>query len=101
MTRRHLALAALTILLGVALAAQRQAGNGGEEGVDSNSMQLIGFNDLQGRSAYEPEVRKQGNRWIAYVGHHGGNAVNPATGKDEPNGTSIVDVTDPRNPKYQ
>ena len=51
-------------------------------------------------SAYQPEIKKQGNRWIAYVGHHGGNAVNPATGKDEPNGTSIVDVTDPKNPKY-
>jgi hypothetical protein len=95
MTRRHLALAALIILLGVALTAQRQAGNGGEEGADSNNMQLVGFNDLQGRSAYQPEIKKQGNRWIAYVGHHGGNAVNPATGKDEPNGTSIVDVTDP------
>jgi hypothetical protein len=100
MARRHLAVAALTILLGVVLAAQRQAGNGGEEGADSHNMQLVGFNDLQGRSAYQPEIKQQGNRWIAYVGHHGGNAVNPATGKDEPNGTSIVDVTDPRNPKY-
>ena len=24
----------------------------------------------------------------------------PLTGKEEPNGTSIVDVTDPKNPKY-
>src|SRR5450432_2889269 len=44
-------------------------------------------------------------RWIAYIGHHGGtdeipNPVNPLTGKAEPNGTSIVDVTDPANPKY-
>lgn len=100
MTRRHLACAALTILFGVALAAQRQAGNGGEEGADSSNMQLVGYNDLQGRSAYQPEIKRQGDRWIAYVGHHGGTAVNPMTGKEEPHGTSIVDVTDPKNPKY-
>ena len=99
MTRRHLAFAALTILLGVALAAQRQAGNGGEEGADSSNMELVGYDDLQGRSAYQPVIQRQGNRWIAYVGHHGGSAVNPLTGKEEPNGTSIVDVTDPKQPE--
>ena len=26
--------------------------------------------------------------------------LNPLTGQVEPNGTSIVDVTDPRNPRY-
>ena len=62
-------------------------------------MELVGFNDLQARSAYQPVIQKQGARWIAYVGHHGGKAVNPLTGKDEDNGTSILDVTDPRAPK--
>ena len=100
MTRPHLALAAFAILFGVAASAQRQVGTGGEEGADSRDMQLVGYNDLQGRSAYQPEIKKQGNRWIAYVGHHGGSAINPMTGKEEPHGTSIVDVTDPKNPKY-
>ena len=100
MTRRHLACSALTILLGVAVAAQRQTGNGQEEGADSSNMRLVGSNDLQGRSAYQPEIKRQGDRWIAYVGHHGGSAINPMTGKEEPHGTSIVDVTDPKNPKY-
>jgi hypothetical protein len=100
MTRRHLACAAFAILSGVAASAQRQVGNGGEEGADSRDMQLVGHNDLQGRSAYQPEIKKQGNRWIAYVGHHGGSALNPMTGKEEPHGTSILDVTDPKNPKY-
>ncbi len=45
-------------------------------------------------------IQKQGTRWIAYIGHHGGEALNPQTGKMEPNGTSIVDVTDPKKPKY-
>ncbi len=65
-----------------------------------SNMELVGYNDLQARSAYQPVIQKQGERWIAYVGHHGGEALNPMTGKMEPNGTSIVDVTDPKKPKY-
>src|SRR5271166_4961816 len=69
------------------------------------NMRLVGFNDLQARSAYQPTIHHQGDRWIAYIGHHGGTddipePVNAATGKGEPSGTSIVDVTDPANPKY-
>jgi hypothetical protein len=66
----------------------------------ASNMELTGHSDLQARSAYQPTIQKQGNRWIAYVGHHGGEQMNPLTGKMEPNGTSIVDVTDPKNPKY-
>src|SRR5208283_4016944 len=66
----------------------------------ASNMTLVGYNDLQARSAYQPVIEKQGNRWIAYVGHHGGEALNPQTGKMEPNGTSIIDVTDPKKPKY-
>ncbi|MGC2316467.1 MAG: hypothetical protein WA615_08215 [Bradyrhizobium sp.] len=69
------------------------------------NMKLVGSNDLQARSAYQPTIHHQGDRWIAYIGHHGGTddvpaPVNPLTGKAEPNGTSIVDVTDPAQPKY-
>jgi hypothetical protein len=63
------------------------------------NMQLVGFNDLQGRSAYMPTIHQQGGRWIAYVGFHGGRAVNPLTGQMEQNGTMIIDVTDPKQPK--
>ncbi len=64
------------------------------------NMRLLGHHDLQARSAYQPLPHKQGGKWIAYVGHHNGSAVNPLTGMVETNGTSIVDVTDPRNPVY-
>src|SRR5581483_834199 len=37
---------------------------------------------------------------ILYVGHHGGRQVNPLTGQEEENGTSILDVTDAKHPKY-
>ncbi|HZZ93952.1 MAG TPA: hypothetical protein VFE23_15430 [Usitatibacter sp.] len=67
---------------------------------DASNMKLVGFHDLQGRSAYQPIAEQQGNRWIAYVGHHGGSALNPLTGQVESNGTSIVDVTDPSHPVY-
>jgi hypothetical protein len=66
----------------------------------ASNMELVGYDDLQARTAYQPLVQKQGNRWIAYVGHHGGEQPNPMTGKNEPNGTSILDVTDPKHPKY-
>src|SRR6201992_2816333 len=72
---------------------------------ESSNMKLVGYSDLQARSAYQPTIHRQGDRWIAYIGHHGGtddipDPVNPMTGKAEPNGTSIVDVTDPVHPKY-
>lgn len=67
---------------------------------DARNMQLVGHSDLQARSAYQPVIHRQGGRWIAYVGHHGGAQLNPLTGNKENNGTSIVDVTDPRQPKY-
>jgi hypothetical protein len=67
--------------------------------VESSNMRLVGHADLQGRSAYQPLVRKHGSRWVAYVGHHGGQALNPLSGAVEPNGTSLVDVTDPANPR--
>jgi len=63
-------------------------------------MELVGFHDLQGRSAYQPLVHRQGDRWIAYIGHHGGHSRNPLSDAEEPNGTSILDVTDPKSPRY-
>lgn len=60
---------------------------------------LVGSHALEGRSAYQPVIQRQGNRWIAYVGHHAGRAVNPLNGRSEENGTSILDVTDAREPR--
>ena len=62
--------------------------------------ELAGWSDLQGRSAYQPIIINQDGREIAYVGHHTGKMMNPLTGKVEPNGTSLVDVTDPAHPHY-
>ena len=69
------------------------------QGVEKSNMELVGADALQGRSAYQPTIQKQGDRWILYVGHHGGRSVNPLNGAIEDNGTSILDVTDPRRPQ--
>lgn len=66
----------------------------------ASNMALVGYDDLQNRSAYQPVIHHQGNRWIAYIGLHGGEALNPLTGRVEPNGTAIVDVTDPARPRF-
>src|SRR5437773_12409660 len=89
--KAHLPIAILA-LLGFAAAAQQKA--------DKSNMDLVGYNDLQARSAYQPTIHKQGARFISYIGHHGGQQRNALTGAMENNGTSIVDVTDPKQPKY-
>ena len=71
---------------------------------EATDMALLGFHDLQARSAYQPVIKEQNGRWILYVGHHGGTEtvakpINGLTGNAEFNGTSILDVTDPRTPR--
>ena len=39
---------------------------------EAKNMRLVGYSDLHARSAYQPTIHHQGNRYIAYVGHHGG-----------------------------
>jgi hypothetical protein len=89
---RACCVAAIPVLVCALALAQQKA--------EKSNMDLVGYSDLQARSAYQPTIHKQGNRWIAYIGHHGGSQLNPLTGKQEDNGTSIVDVTDPKQPKY-
>jgi hypothetical protein len=72
---------------------------------EAKDMALVGYSDLQARSAYQPVIHEQSGRWIAYIGHHGGTEavpkpLNKLTGQNEPDGTSILDVTDPHHPKY-
>ncbi len=84
-----------------ALAKEQKIGDPPE----ARDMRLVGYSDLQARSAYQPTIHLQNGRWIAYVGHHGGipkdeKPLNPLTGQHESNGTSLIDVTDPHHPKY-
>ena len=83
---------------------------GDDDDQQSKNMKLVGFNDLQARSTYQPTLHKQGGRYYIYAGHHayagpGEGLAPPGTPplpkvNNEENGTSIVDVTNPRHPKY-
>ena len=83
----------------IALGMGVHAANPGDK-AEAVNMRLVGYSDLQARTAYQPTIQKQGQRWIAYVGHHGDFKLNPLTGQMEDNGTSILDVTDPKKPQY-
>src|SRR5258708_1023426 len=110
---------ALSLILGVTFlvagAARVDARDGDSGDPASHDMRLVGTNDLEARSAYQPTLHKYPfNRSILFVGHHtvgiqGAGLLpnaqplrsfNPLTGKNEENGVSIVDVTNPRRPIY-
>src|SRR5258708_29707564 len=106
-------LAVLASLLGVGAArlSAREDYDGDADSGASSNMKLVGFNDLQAGSTYQPTLHKQGGRYYIYAGHHAygapGEGLAPAGTpplpkvNNEENGTSIVDVTDPRRPKYK
>src|SRR5260370_17602564 len=111
----------LSVAVGLLIfGAWRAAAHDDRDDGDQNSknMKLVGFNDLQNRSTYQPTLHKQvvhGQvRYIIYAGHHtlaqpgeglappGTPALpsfNPLTGNNEENGTAIADVTHVRHPK--
>jgi hypothetical protein len=94
--------AAMVPMIAPAVAEQQQRIGDQPEAMN---MRLVGYNDLQARAAYSSVIHKQGGRYIAYIGHHGGTndipkPINKMTGQDEFNGTSVVDVTDPAHPVY-
>jgi len=72
---------------------------------DAQNVRLVGYNDLQGReSLVVTTLSDPANGSWVYVGHHesfwdGKPKMNPITGNEEWNGTSILNVDDPANPK--
>lgn len=52
------------------------------------NMQPVGYSNLEDRPGFKLTIRRVGDRWYLYMGHLWNN------------GWSIVDVTDPANPKY-
>jgi hypothetical protein len=87
------------------LAAGQSSTTGGHgtkdaAGGEAWNTRLVGSHDLDGRAAYQPTIHRYGSRYILFVGHHEGVHVNHLNGKKETNGTSVLDVTDPANPKY-
>ena len=58
------------------------------------NMKIEGTVDNQGRPIYQPLVVNQDGRHILYNGNLSGDVQNPLTGQVEPNGTSIIYVSD-------
>ena len=98
--------AATLAILGFSHSALADVTQSGEQ----KNMRRVGHTDLQGRSAYQPNViQYPDGRFIAFVGMHNTIPVprpgftflpNPLNNNaDEPNGTMIIDVTDPANPQ--
>src|SRR5712675_3381236 len=68
---------------------------------EQKNMRRVGHVDLQGRPSYQPNVIVfPDGRTIAFLGTHGGSKPNTLKPGNpvEPNGTMIVDVTDPARP---
>src|SRR5438128_9211849 len=67
---------------------------------EQKDMRRVGHVDLQGRPSYQPNVIVYPDgRTIAFAGTHGGSKPNPLKGGAvEPNGTMIIDVTNPERP---
>ena len=110
------AFAATVAISGAALASACRSSAGGETSTgaaaatdpradDARNVRLVGYNDLQGReSLVVTTLSDAANGSWVYVGHHESYwdqkpKLNPITGKEEWNGTSILNVADPANPK--
>jgi hypothetical protein len=98
---RRRALAGVGFTIAALLAGRVLADDDGiSQSGEQKNMRRVGHVDLQGRVAYQPNVIVYPDgRTIAFVGTHGGSAPNPLKGGAvEPNGTMIIDATDPSRP---
>lgn len=77
-----------SMVLGAALGASPTFADQVPAGSASSNMQVVGYSAMEGRPPFKLAIKRVGERWYLYTGHlwH--------------DGWSIVDVTDPKNPKY-
>jgi len=92
----------LSLLLAtiVMSAGSASAETDGADTESASGLRLVAHDPLQARQTYQMVEVQQGNRWLLYLGHLKGRELNPQTGVSEANGTSVIDVTDPRKPIY-
>ena len=72
---------------------------------EAHNVRLVGYHHMQGRQALQVTAKSDSanGNWV-YIGHvpntrTGDATLNSITGRDEWNGTSIVDISDPANPE--
>ena len=109
-TARALVFVAMVVLTAFACRTAEQApaeeqASADARADDAQSIRLVGYNDLQGReSLVVTTLADAANGAWVYVGHIEAfwdhkPKMNPITGREEWNGTSILNVDDPANPK--
>jgi hypothetical protein len=78
----------ITAVLLVTSLTTRVAADQIPQGWKAHNMQPVGYSDMEGRPPFKLAIKRVGDKWYLYTGHlwH--------------DGWSIVDVTDPANPKY-
>jgi len=78
----------VTVVLVVTSLTTRVAADQIPQGWKAHNMQPVGYSDMDGRPPFKLAIKRVGDKWYLYTGHlwH--------------DGWSIVDVTDPANPKY-
>ncbi|MDG2088887.1 MAG: hypothetical protein P8J68_09150 [Arenicellaceae bacterium] len=72
---------------------------------ESHNVTLVGYNNMQGRQALQVTTKSDAanGNWV-YVGHVPNTrtrdaTINPLTGRNEWNGTSILEISDPAHPE--
>src|SRR5438093_8411202 len=100
LARHALAAAVLSAFAFAAGSAFADDHRGISQSGEQKNMRRVGHVDLQGRPSYQPNVIVYPDgRTIAFAGTHGGSKPNPLKGGAvEPNGTMIIDVTNPERP---
>jgi hypothetical protein len=103
---RTLSITFAASLAAAIFAAGSGLANGASQSGEQKDMRRVGHTNLQGRAAYHPDfINYPDGRVMAFVGTHSGNngadtaKPNPLNGNAvEPNGTMIIDITDPARP---
>src|SRR2546425_2922058 len=109
MKRLVFSVLSMTLVLGLLVVGTVRLAAAEHDGHKHHDMKLVGTNDLQARSTYQPTLHKyRPGSYFLFTGHHALDvnpvtgqqlpSFNPLTGKYEPNGVSIVDVSDPKRP---
>lgn len=72
---------------------------------EAHNVRLVGYNNMQGRQALQVTTKSDSanGNWV-YVGHVPNTrtrdaTLNPITGNNEWNGTSLLEISDPANPE--
>src|SRR5262249_62338347 len=105
--RRGLGLTPLPACSGAAPPPASQPAPGANATADeAENVRLVGYHNMQGRYALQVTTKSDAANgswvYVANVANPGlkEGLFNPITKKHEWNGTSILDISDPANPKY-